>query len=119
MNSAHNFVLKAVILFAALLIVNYQSARADTPIDAAVLLQQYRLSEAVVSPDGQRVAIVVTEPIEGDQKRSSIWLYERTSNVFRRLTTAGKIDSSPRWATMRSQSRMQDTCRPIDAKTWG
>ncbi len=98
MNSAHNFILKAVILFAALSIVNHQSARADTPIDAAELLQQYRLSETVVSPDGQRVAVVVTEPIEGDQKRSSIWLYERTSNVFRRLTTAGKIDSSPRWA---------------------
>lgn len=98
MNSAHNFILKAVILFAALLIVNYQSARADTPIDAAMLLQQYRLSEVVVSPEGQRVAVVVTEPIEGDQKHSSIWLYERTSNVFRRLTTAGKIDSSPRWA---------------------
>ncbi len=98
MNSTHNFILKAVVFFAALLIVNHQSARADTPIDAAELLQQYRLGEAVVSPDGQRVAVVVTEPIKGDQKRSSIWLYERASNVFRRLTTAGKIDSSPRWA---------------------
>ena len=82
MNRTHNFILKAVVVFSALLIVHLQSARADAPIEAAALLKQYKLSETVVSPDGQRVAVVVTEPIEGDQKRSSIWLYERTSNVF-------------------------------------
>ncbi len=98
MNRAHNLVLKAVVVFSALLIVYLQSAQADAPIEAAALLEQYQLSETVVSLDGQRVAVVVTEPMEGDQKRSSIWLYERSSDVFRRLTTAGKIDSSPRWA---------------------
>lgn len=98
MNRTRNFILRAVVVFAVLFIVNLQWAQADTPIEAAVLLQQHQLSEAVVSPDGQRVAVVVTQPIEDDQKRSSIWIYERASDVFRRWTTAGKIDSSPRWA---------------------
>jgi dipeptidyl aminopeptidase/acylaminoacyl peptidase len=98
MNSAHNLVLKAAIVLAALFIVNLQLAHADPPIEAAELLKQYQLDETVVSPGGQHVAVVVTDPIKGDQKRSSIWLYERTSDVFRRLTTVGKTDWSPRWA---------------------
>ena len=56
MNSAHNLILKAAIIFVALFNVNYQWAHADTPIEAAELLKQYRLDETVVSPGGQHVA---------------------------------------------------------------
>ncbi len=98
MHQTHEFTFKIIIIFVALMSVNLRWAYADETLQAAELLKQYRLSEAAVSPDGRRVAVVVTEPVQGDKKRSSIWLYERTSDVFRRLTTIGKKDRSPRWA---------------------
>ncbi|MFV1998677.1 MAG: alpha/beta fold hydrolase [Acidiferrobacterales bacterium] len=98
MNRTHILILKVTFVFLLIFGVNLQWAHAGSPLEPAELLKQYQLGEIVVSPDGKRVAVVTTEPAKGAEERSSIWLYERTSDVFRQLTTIGKTIRSPRWA---------------------
>ena len=54
------------------------------------------ISDPVVSPDGSRVAFVVTETsVEDDEYRSSIWLW-RDGDI--RAFTSGTKDGHPRWS---------------------
>jgi serine/threonine-protein kinase len=41
-----------------------------------------------LSPDGQRVAVVVT-----DGRQSDVWIYDRTLSTFSKLTTSGTVTS--------------------------
>jgi len=50
------------------------------------------------SPDGTRVAIVVTDPLKGEKRTRHIWLYDKQSNTTRQLTFSEKSESSPRWS---------------------
>ncbi|MFT5138911.1 MAG: dipeptidyl aminopeptidase/acylaminoacyl peptidase [Rhodothermales bacterium] len=86
------------VVFALLLVFNIGGVQAEEPILAKDLLKQYQLSEPVISPDGQRIAVAVTDPVKGDKQNSSIWLYEKAADRFRQLTTAGSKDNSPKWS---------------------
>ena len=77
---------------------SFCDVQADELILAKELLKQFQINDPVISTDGKRIAVVVTEPIRGDQERSSIWLYDKAIDQFRQLTTAGIRDSSPRWS---------------------
>ncbi len=50
------------------------------------------------SPDGTRVAFVVTDPLTGEKQTRHIWLYDKPSNKVRQLTSSEKSDTSPRWS---------------------
>jgi dipeptidyl aminopeptidase/acylaminoacyl peptidase len=56
------------------------------------------LSDLQFSPDGTRVAFVVTEPPKGERRGRHIWLYDKKSGVVRQITFSAKDESSPRWA---------------------
>src|SRR5580658_4340305 len=56
------------------------------------------ISDLQFSPDGARVAFVVTEPPKGERRARHIWLYEKASGSVRQFTYSAKEESSPRWS---------------------
>src|SRR5580704_11417105 len=56
------------------------------------------ISDLQFSPDGSRVAFVITEPPKGERRARHIWLYEKESGAVRQFTFSAKDESSPRWS---------------------
>ncbi len=56
------------------------------------------ISDLQFSPDGSRVAFVVTEPPKGERRARHIWLFEKESGAIRQFTFSAKDESSPRWS---------------------
>ena len=57
------------------------------------------ISDPQISPDGQRVAFVVTMLSDDkDQYLSNIWMVDTAGGEPRRFTTGPKRDSMPRWS---------------------
>ena len=50
------------------------------------------------SPDGGRLAFVVTEPAKGTERLRHIWIYDGSSGVARQFTFSAKSESAPRWS---------------------
>ena len=50
------------------------------------------------SPDGSRVAFVVSDPLKGEKRIRHIWLYDKKSGMVRQLTYSEKSEISPRWS---------------------
>ena len=50
------------------------------------------------SPDGSRVAFVVSDPLKGEKRVQHIWMYDLNANATRQFTYSGKSESSPRWS---------------------
>jgi dipeptidyl aminopeptidase/acylaminoacyl peptidase len=71
------------------------TAKVLTP-EAALQLRS--ISDLQFSPDGMRVAFVVTEPPKGERRARHIWIYEKKSGVVRQFTYSAKDESSPRWS---------------------
>jgi dipeptidyl aminopeptidase/acylaminoacyl peptidase len=62
------------------------------------LISLRRLSDLEFSPDGSRLAFVVSEPPKADLRAGHIWLYDIPNNSFRQLTYSEKSESSPKWS---------------------
>jgi dipeptidyl aminopeptidase/acylaminoacyl peptidase len=62
------------------------------------LLGLRHISGLEFSPDGSRLAFVVSEPPTADKRSSHIWLFETASGNFRQLTYSDKSESSPKWS---------------------
>ena len=79
-------------------------ARGQTPINAPKVLTPEAslnlrsISDLQFSPDGSRVAFVVTEPPKGERRARHIWLYEKESGAVRQFTFSAKDENSPRWS---------------------
>ena len=50
------------------------------------------------SPDGGRLAFVVTEPAKGTERLRHIWIYDPASGAARQFTFSAKSEFSPRWS---------------------
>src|SRR5712664_1916496 len=50
------------------------------------------------SPDGGRLAFVVTEPAKGTERLRHLWIYDRASEAARQFTYSVKSESVPRWS---------------------
>src|SRR5229473_8058471 len=50
------------------------------------------------SPDGGRLAFVVTEPAKGTDRLKHIWIYDRAAGAARQFTFSAKSESAPRWS---------------------
>jgi len=61
-------------------------------------LQRWQISDVQISPDGLRVAFVVTEPVEGTKRARHIWVYNTDTKEVRRFTNSDQGESSPRWS---------------------
>src|ERR1700731_3012673 len=56
------------------------------------------ISDLQFSPDGNRLAFVVTEPAKGARRARHIWVYEKQSGSIRQFTYSIKSDFLPRWS---------------------
>src|ERR1700730_8205200 len=56
------------------------------------------ISDLQFSPDGSRLAFVVTEPPKGERRPGHIWIYEMQSGGIRQFTYSARTESSPRWS---------------------
>src|SRR6266436_5129762 len=56
------------------------------------------ISDLQVSPDGARVAFVVTEPPKGERRARHIWLFDKKSDAIRQISFSAKDESWPRWS---------------------
>src|ERR1043165_7140770 len=102
-NLAFSYHLMKKIIFPALIALvslafTCAAQTANTPLKPEQIVEQRGLSEAQISPDGERVAFTVTEPPKGATRNSNIWIFNTRTRDLRRFTTASKRDYSPRWS---------------------
>jgi len=50
------------------------------------------------SPDGSRVAFVVSEPLKSEKRIRHIWLYDKKTDTARQFTYSEKSETWPRWS---------------------
>jgi dipeptidyl aminopeptidase/acylaminoacyl peptidase len=73
-----------------------QSAPAVLTPEQALSMRQ--ISDLRLSPDGSRLAMVISEPPTGTTRSREIWMLEVASKTLRRYTFSPKSASSPRWS---------------------
>jgi dipeptidyl aminopeptidase/acylaminoacyl peptidase len=56
------------------------------------------ISDLQFSPDGTRLAFVVTEPPKGTGRKHHIWVHDKQSSGVRQFTFSEKSEGSPRWS---------------------
>src|SRR5260370_26208028 len=56
------------------------------------------ISDLQFSPDGSRLAFVVTEPAQGERRARHIWIYEKQPGSTRQFTYSAQSDFLPRWS---------------------
>jgi dipeptidyl aminopeptidase/acylaminoacyl peptidase len=88
------------ILTVAATIVAQERPAADTakPLTPDTSLNLRSISDLQFSPDGARVAFIVTEPPKGERRARHIWLYDKKSGAVRQFTFSTKDETSPRWS---------------------
>lgn len=85
-------------LIAAPIFAQTPAPSSPNPVTPEALVSLRHLSDLEYSPDGTRIALVVTEPPKGDQRPRHVWLFEPTSGSFRQLTYSQKTESLPKWS---------------------
>jgi len=61
------------------------------------------LSDLELSPDGTRLAFVVSEAPKGEQRAQHIWMYDKKTDSVRQFTYSSKSETNPRWSPDGSQ----------------
>ncbi len=77
-----------------------ESIKADAPkyLTPETSLSLRSISDPQFSPDGSRLAFVVSEPPKGERRARHIWLYEKQSGDIRQFTYSAKTEIFPRWS---------------------
>lgn len=63
-----------------------------------ICLNRWSIGDLRLSPDGNTVAMVVSEPIKLSSSRRTIWTFDRAGRKLRSFTSSTKADTSPRWS---------------------
>jgi len=61
-------------------------------------LNRWSIGDLRLSPDANRVAMVVSEPAKASGQRRNIWVYDIAASSLRQFTAAAKSDTRPRWS---------------------
>jgi dipeptidyl aminopeptidase/acylaminoacyl peptidase len=61
-------------------------------------LNRRSIGDLRLSPDGSRLAMVVSEPVKGSSQRRNIWVYEIAASNLKPFTAGAKADTRPRWS---------------------
>src|SRR6202162_227282 len=56
------------------------------------------ISDLQYSPDGARLAFVVTEPAKDTGRARHIWVHDKQTGGVRQFTFSAKSESAPRWS---------------------
>jgi dipeptidyl aminopeptidase/acylaminoacyl peptidase len=92
------------VVLIALALGNFAAAQepsksnAPKPLTPEASLDLRTISDLQFSPDGNRLAFVVTEPPKGDRRARHIWMYDKQSGSVRQFTFSPKSEYSPRWS---------------------
>lgn len=89
-----------VLIAIAVPVVAQEPTRANTPklLTPEASLNLRNISDLQFSPDGNRLAFVVTEPAKGEHRARHIWIYEKQSGAVRQFTFSAKSEFLPRWS---------------------
>ncbi len=68
------------------------------PLPVEKVLEARRIADLHFSPDGQRLAFTVDEPLKGAQPVSHIWVLDMASGALRQFTSSTAGERSPRWS---------------------
>jgi dipeptidyl aminopeptidase/acylaminoacyl peptidase len=63
-----------------------------------LVLNRWSVGDLWLSPDGNRVAMVVSEPLKPTGQRRNIWIYDLPASTLRQFTASVKSDTRPRWS---------------------
>jgi dipeptidyl aminopeptidase/acylaminoacyl peptidase len=74
------------------------AAPAKKPLTAESFLEWREVQDPQFSPDGSRVAFVVSDAQKSDKRTRHIWMYEKERNKARQFTYSEKSESRPRWS---------------------
>ena len=61
-------------------------------------LKRWSIGDLQLSPDGRRLALVVSEPAKPSGQRRNIWIYDLPGRSLKQFTGSTKSDSRPRWS---------------------
>jgi dipeptidyl aminopeptidase/acylaminoacyl peptidase len=61
-------------------------------------LNLHFLSDLQLSPDGSRLAFVVSEAPKGERRAQHVWMHDNKGNSARQFTYSSKSETSPRWS---------------------
>ena len=86
------------ILLATASIAQDKSATEKKALTPEAFLELRNLQDPQFSPDGTRVAFVVSDPLKGEKRTRHIWIYAKEKNDSRQLTYSAKSEDSPRWS---------------------
>ena len=67
------------------------------PLTPEQALNRKQISDLQLSPNGNRIAFVVTDPVKGTKYNRNIWIYYVMARKLQRFTTSD-ADSHPRWS---------------------
>lgn len=86
--------------YLAVPVLAQEPSKASSPklLTPEASLNMRTISDLQFSPDGNRLAFVVTEPAKGERRARHIWLYEKRSGAIRQFTYSPKSESLPRWS---------------------
>ena len=93
--------ISAVLLLASSSVLASPRPAADnsgTRLTPQQALDLRRISDLRFSPDGTRVAFVVSEPAKDTNIASHVWILDVASKQARQYTYSDKSDNSPRWS---------------------
>lgn len=75
-----------------------KDAQESSMLSPEDFLQLRGIQDPQFSPDGTRVAFVVTDPLTGQHRTRHIWVYDLKSKSARQFTYSEKSETSPRWS---------------------
>jgi dipeptidyl aminopeptidase/acylaminoacyl peptidase len=75
-----------------------QASEAQKMLTVEASLNLRNVADLQFSPDGGRLAFVVTEAAKGTERLRHIWIYDRASGAARQFTFSAKSELAPRWS---------------------
>ncbi len=77
-----------------------QAAAPSSPkvLTPELSLKRWSIGDLQLSPDGNLLAMVVSEPPKPSGTRRNIWLYDFSARALRQFTASTKSDTRPRWS---------------------
>jgi Tol biopolymer transport system component len=73
------------------------------PLTPEAAINIHFLTDLQLSPDGTRLAFVVSEAPKAEQRAQHIWMYDKKTDAVRQFTYSKKSETSPRWSPDGSQ----------------
>jgi dipeptidyl aminopeptidase/acylaminoacyl peptidase len=76
----------------------YLSTNAIAQLTPEQAISRRQLSDVRISPNGQRICVVVSDPLTGTNRTRHIWLLDAVSHQLTKFTNSAKSEYSPRWS---------------------